>query len=245
MQPPTHDVHAAVRKSCTLLAKLTERMQPDLSPLEPRSGSTWQSEIDQLAPLLVADPQLRERVRSCVRFAAGSLLSASLDYAKGMAHAIAGGSLYSGHALERCVSEGVGLLHWITEHPAEARVLLGRALLLLIESHNQEEKRARLSVEAGEGDPRDGLEALRDSHAAKASELETAFGELGVDEGLPHKSDAVASLNKAARTSAFPTISYRISSSFAHLEPLVLFNSLDYEWQTSDGQWASSTGGCD
>ena len=206
MQPPTHDVHALVRQSCGLLVSLTEHMQPDLSPLEPRSGSTWQSEIDQLASLLVADPQLRERVRSCVRFAAASLLSASLDYAKGTAHAIAGGSLYSGHALERCVSEGVGLLHWMAERPTETRVLLGRALLLLIDSHNQEEKRARLAVEAGEGDPTDGLEALRDSHAASASELETAFQALGVDEGLPRKSDAVANMNQTARTSAFPSM---------------------------------------
>ena len=187
LQPPTHDVHAAVRKSCALLVNLTERMQPDLSPLNPAPGATWQRDLDQLASLLVADPQLRERVRSCVPFAAASLLTASVDYAKGMANAISGGSLYSGHALERCVSEGVGLFHWMAERPTETRVLLGRALLLLIDSHNQEEKRARLTVEAGEGDPSDGLEALRDSHAAGAAELEAALRELEVDESLPRK----------------------------------------------------------
>ncbi|WP_419922776.1 hypothetical protein [Candidatus Poriferisodalis sp.] len=164
-------------------------------------------------------------------------MSASLEYAEGTAHAIAGGSLYSGHALEWCVSEGVGLLHWMAERPTETRVLLGRALLLLIDSHKQEQKRARLAVEAGDGDSRDGLEDLRDSHAASVSELETAFRELGVDGGLPRQSDAVAKVHQAARTSAFPSMEYRIGSAFTPLEPLVLFNSLDFEWQTSDGRW--------
>lgn len=236
MATPTHEVHTAVRQSCALLVSLTERMQPDLSPLKPRSGSTWQSEIDQLVALLV-DSGSRGRVQSCVRFAAALLLSGSVDYAKGTAHAIAGGSLYSGHALQRCVSEGLGMFHWMAERPAETPVLLGRALRLLIESHKQEEKRARLAVEAGEGEPGDDLEALRDSHAASAFELEAALRELGIDETLPRKSDAVASLTRAARMSSLPTIEYRAISAFTHLEPLVLFNSLGYKWQTSDGRW--------
>lgn len=237
MQPPTHDVHAAIRESCTLLVNLAERMQADFGPLKPAPGTTWQREIDQFASALEASPKLRERVRSCLPFAAASLLNASLDYAKGMAHAIAGGSLYSGDALARCVAEGIGLFHWIVEHPTEPRVMLSRALLLLIESHKQEAKRARLAIEAGEGTPSDGLEELRDSNKAEASELAAVVRDVGIDERIPQRSEVVASLHRALRVNAFPTMGYRIGSAFTHFEPLVLFNSLDYEWQTNEGQW--------
>lgn len=236
MQPPTHDVHAAVRHACAALANLTERMQPDLGALKPAPSSAWQSEVDRLASSLATDDRLQARIRLSVLFGSASLLIASVDYAKGMAHAIAGGSLYSGHALARCVSEGIGLFRWIVERPTDTRVLLCRALLLLIESHQQEEKRARLSIEAGEADPNGDLEALRDSNADEASRLQAVVHNLGVDERLPQKSDVVADLSRAAGVSGHPTIEYRLGSAFTHLEPLVLFNSLDYERETSEGQ---------
>ena len=236
MEPSTQDVHTAVQHACAALTGLTDQMRLDLDPLSTATDSAWQSEVDRLASNMAANPQLRERVQHSVLVCSDLLLTAAVDYAKGMAHAIAGGSLYSGHALARCVSEGIGLFHWMTERPTEAHVLLGRALMLLIESHSQEEKRARLAVEAGEGDPSDGLEALRDTHAAKAAEYEAALEDLGVDRGMPRKSDVVASLSRAARMSGFPTVEYRLNSAFAHFEPLVLLNSLDYEWQSSDGE---------
>ena len=236
MQPPTHDVHAAVRHACAALANLTERMQPDLGALKPAPSSAWQSEVDRLASSLATDDRLQARIRLSVLFGSASLLIASVDYAKGMAHAIAGGSLYSGHALARCVCEGIGLFRWIVERPTDTRVLLCRALLLLIESHQQEEKRARLSIEAGEADPNGDLEALRDSNADEASRLQAVVHNLGVDERLPQKSDVVADLSRAAGVSGHPTIEYRLGSAFTHLEPLVLFNSLDYERETSEGQ---------
>lgn len=236
LESSTDDVHTAVQQSCAALAGLTDRMRLDLDPLSSATGSVWQSEVDRLASNLAIDSQLRERIEYSVLVCSDLLLTASVDYAKGMAHAIAGGSLYSGHALARCVSEGIGLLHWMTERPTEVRVLLGRALVLLIESHSQEEKRVRLAVEAGEGDPSDGLEALRDTHAAKAAEYEAVLEDLGVVRDMPKKSDVVANLSRAARMSGFPTVEYRLNSAFAHFEPLVLLNSLDYEWQSSDGE---------
>ena len=237
LQPTTHDVHPAVRHVCALVVSLTERMQPDCSPLKPAPGSSWQPDVDRLASSLTAEHNSQERVRLSVLFGSEMLLGASVDYAKGMAHAIAGGSLYSGHVLARCVSEGIGRFRWMVEHPTDGSVLLCRALLVLGKSHQHEASRLRRTVAAGETDPVVDLQELRDSHASKASELLKFAQRLDAAASLPRESVLVADLSRATSLSDFPTIEFGIASAFTHLEPIVLFNSLDYESEKSEGQW--------
>lgn len=228
-------VHPAVARACDLVLGFLEDFEPEISKLSPRSDTAWEVEIAQCADRLTDDPQTKAQVQYAVDLNTRTLLTFGSDCARGIAHAVAGGSLFSGFVLARSLFEAIGTLRWLYEPIDEPARVLSKALLLVTKSSKDERKVAKDALKSPDNPHPEQSAQIRDENAARVQALAPIIQKLGYREQVPSRTDRVTNATQSAQMTSLPQIAYGIHSSIAHHDPMTILNAPKYEGVGPDG----------